>query len=60
MAHVVATTKQASFIFVLDDEVNTIDHESWLSVHAYVYRKGKWSFQSILVTFMRFMEGNNS
>lgn len=41
LAHVVSETtkstlREATFIAVSADEVTTIDHESWLSVHAYV------------------------
>jgi hypothetical protein len=62
LAHVVSDTtkfvlKQASFISVSMDEVTTIDHDSWLSVHAYVYLKGKWSLESILVILMLLIEG---
>jgi hypothetical protein len=65
LAHVVSETtksilKQASFISVSADEVTMIDHESWLSVHAYVCCKGKWSRESMLVILVRLMEGNNS
>jgi hypothetical protein len=65
LAHVVSETtktalKQASFISVSADEVTTIDHESWLSVHAYIIRKGKWSWESLLVMLVRMMEANNA
>ena len=64
LAHVVSKTtksimKQASFISISMVEVTTIDHESWLSVHVYIY-KGKWTRESILVMLMRLVEGNNS
>ena len=55
-----STLREATFIVVSADEVTTIDHESWLSVHAYVCRKGKWSHESILVMLMRLVEGNSS
>jgi hypothetical protein len=65
LAHVVSETmkstlREATFISVSTDEVTTIDHEPWLSVHAYVRRKGKWSRESILVMLMRLVEGNSS
>lgn len=65
LAHVVyestkTALKQASFISVLANEVTMIDHESWLSVHAYITRKGKWSRESLLVVLVRLMEGNNA
>ena len=52
--------REATFIVVSADEVITIDHESWLSVHVYVCCKGKWSCESILVMLMRLVEGNSS
>jgi hypothetical protein len=63
LAHVVSKTtksilKQASFISISVDEVTTIDHE-WLSVHAYLCLKGKWSQESMVVMFVRLMERNN-